>query len=230
MIGQAIKERDRCIIVDINTQEDFFLAKGGYCINNHGRILERIRRIMAWVRLKYITVISICEIHCENDIDHNYCIQGTDGQNKIGYTLLKNRFSFSTSNSTDLPLDLFYYYQQIILQNRYFDPFHEPMIERLLSEARAEEFILIGASIEGAVLQTTLGLLQRGRNVKVMVDALGLHKKKDAKLALRKMETKGAKLIETKKLVGISHLQRVGICHCLMCKKKTTSGVAALVS
>jgi nicotinamidase-related amidase len=101
------------------------------------------------------------------------------------------------------------------------DPFAEPRIERLLSEVRAQEFILIGACAEGAIKAAALGLLQRGKNVTVVADAVGLHDKKEAVLALRKVEAKGAKLIETKKLAGVSHLQQVGICHCDACQGKT---------
>ena len=70
---------------------------------------------------------------------------------------------------------------------------------------QADEFILIGVGAEDAVKATALGLLQRGKNVRVVVDALGSHDVREAKLALRKMKTKGAKLIVTKSLAGVSH-------------------------
>jgi hypothetical protein len=88
----------------------------------------------------------------------------------------------------------------------------------LFSEVRADNFVLIGASAEGAVQATALGLLQRGKKVSVVVDAVGSLDKREAKLALRKMGAKGAKLIETKKLAGVSHLRQVGICDCEMCR------------
>jgi nicotinamidase-related amidase len=91
-------------------------------------------------------------------------------------------------NSTDLPTDVLQRYKQIILYKRCLDPFEEPRIDRLLSELRADEFILIGASTEGAVKATALGLLQRRKRVRIVVDASGLHNKKDAKLALRKIQ------------------------------------------
>ena len=83
---------------------------------------------------------------------------------------------------------------------------------------RANEFVLIGASAEGAVEAMALGLLQRGRKVSVVVDAVGSRNRREAKLALRKIKAKGAKLIETKKLAGKSHLKHVGICNCEMCQ------------
>jgi hypothetical protein len=80
---------------------------------------------------------------------------------------------------------------------------------------------LIGASAEGAVKATALGLIQRGKNVTVVVDAVGMHDKKDARMALRKMEAKGARMVETRKLAGVSHLALVGICHCSSCQGRT---------
>lgn len=224
MIRQLVKKRKRKhVVIDIDTQRDFFLAGGNACIRNHRRILGRIRRIMAWARSRGIPVISTCEVHASNGNGNGakYCIDGTAGQKKIRYTLRNNRAVYPADGNTDLPTDLLQRYEQIILHKRCVDPFDEPRIDRLLSEVRAEEFILIGASAEGAVKATALGLIQRGKNVTVVVDAVGMHEKKDARMALRKMEAKGARMVETRKLAGVSHLALVGICNCSSCQGKT---------
>ena len=97
--------------------------------------------------------------------------------------------------------------RQIILHKRCKDPFDEPRIDRLLSEVRANEFILIGVGAEDAVKATALGLLQRGKNVRVIVNALGSHNEKQAKQAVRMMAAKGAKISTTKELAGVSNLK-----------------------
>jgi nicotinamidase-related amidase len=117
----------------------------------------------------------------------------------------------------NLPIDILRRYQQIILHKRSHDPFDEPRIERLLTELRAGEFVIIGAEAESGVKATVLGLLQRNKKVSVVTDAIGSHDRSEADLALRKMKAKGAKLIETKNLAGKSHLKSVGICHCKTC-------------
>jgi nicotinamidase-related amidase len=175
---------------------------------------------MAWARSNHIPVISIAEVYpdTKNDFGTGCCIDGTEGQKKIRYTLLSNRISFPADGSTDFPRDILRQYSQIILHNRSSDPFKEPRIDRLLSEVRANEFVLVGAGAEAAVMQTALGLLQRDKNVSVVVDAVGLHNRKQGRLAIRKVEAKGAKLIETKNLAGISHLRQVRICSCKSCQ------------
>lgn len=213
MIRQLIKTRRQQVLIDINTQNDFFLDYGKARVGNRRRVLSHIRRMMALARAKKIPVISICEVYPNGNggTAIAYCIDGTDGQKKVSYTLLSNRASFAADNNTDLPIDILRRYRQIILHKRCVDPFDEPRIDRLLSEIRANEFILIGASAEGAVEATALGLLQRGKKVSVVVDAIGAQDKQKAKHALRKISAKGAKLVETKRLAGTSHLKSVGV-------------------
>jgi nicotinamidase-related amidase len=222
MIRQLIKKRRKWILVDINTQRDFFLARGNTCIRNHRKILTNVRRMMAWAKRNNVRVISTCEVYPNHNgiSEPGYCIDGTEGQKKIRYTLLSNRASFPADGSTDFPADILQQYRQIVLHKRCVDPFEEPRIERLLSEVRADNFVLIGAIAEGAVKATALGLLQRGKKVSVIIDAVGLLNKREAKLAFRKMKAKGAKLVETKKLAGVSHLRQVGICDCESCRRR----------
>ncbi|MBN2138577.1 MAG: cysteine hydrolase [Sedimentisphaerales bacterium] len=230
MILQLVRTRRKQVLIDVDTQRDFLVADGKTCIRNHRRVLGHIRRVMAWARVRGIPIISLAEVHPNNngDSEYTYCIDGTNGQKKVRYTLVSNRISFPADGHTDLPRDLLRQYNQVILHKRCSDPFEEPRIERLLSELRANEFIVIGSAAEGAVKATTLGLLQRGKKVTLVTDAVGSHNKREAKLALRKVEAKGAKLVETKRIAGISHLRHIGACHCESCKGLTRKAPANL--
>jgi len=230
MILQLVRSRRKQVIIDVDTQKDFLLADGKVCIRNHRRVLGHIRRVMAWARTRGVPIISLAEVHPDNngDSEYTHCIDGTEGQTKVAYTLVRNRVSFPADGHTDLPRNMLRQYAQIILHKRCVDPFEEPRIERLLSEMRANEFLIIGSTAEGAVKATALGLLQRGKNVTVITDAVGSHNKREAKLALRKVEAKGAKLIETKRIAGTSHLRHVGACDCESCKGLTRKSPVSL--
>ena len=191
MILQLLKSKRRHVLVDIDTQRDFLLANGNACISDHADVLANIRRMMAWARHKSIPIVSTAEVH-PNDNGSSlvkYCIDGTTGQGKIRYTLLSNRVSFPADTMNPLPADLMRAYRQVILHKRTTDPFEEPRIEQLFSEMLANEFILIGAGTEDAIEATALGLLHRGKNVRVVVDALGSHNRRKGKLALRKLSS-----------------------------------------
>jgi nicotinamidase-related amidase len=226
MILQLPKKQCRNVLLDIDTQCDFLLAEGRACVWNHSEVLANIRRVMAWARHRNIPVISTAEVCSDNNgVGTHYCIDGTNGQKKLRYTLLRSRVSFPADDKNTLPADLLQAHRQVVLHKRCIDPFEEPRIERLLSEIHAGQFILIGAGTEDAIKATALGLLHRGRNVSVVVDALGSHNRKEAKLALRIIKAKGARLLATKNLAGISHLRYVFACNCRNCH-----GTAAAVS
>ena len=220
MIRRLITGRRRQVLVDVNTQKDFLLAAGKACIRNHRRVLSHIRRIMAWARTKHIPIISVCEVYPGDD-GATYCIDGTEGQKKVRYTVVYNHVSFPADGHADLPGEILKQYRQVILHKRCVDPFDEPRIERLLTEVKSSEFIVIGVNTEGAVMSTVLGLLQQGKKVCVVIDAVGSQNSRVAELALRKMKAKGARLAETRNIAGTSHLQQVGACNCKRCRGRT---------
>jgi nicotinamidase-related amidase len=199
--------KQRChLLIDIDTQKDFLLPAGSACVRNQTEVLAKIRQIMVWTSRENIPVISTVEVYPNNNgcSEIDYCLDGTDGQKKVPCTLLRQRVSFPADDKNALPADILLAYKQVILHKRCVDPFDEPRIERLLSEVQADAFVLIGAGTEDAVKATAIGLLQRGKKVLVIVDALGSHNSREAKLALRKMKAKGAKLMRTKDVTFIN--------------------------
>jgi nicotinamidase-related amidase len=208
MIMQLLKKQKRHILIDIDTQKDFLSEGRDVCIMNRRKVLANIRRMMAWARFKNIPVISTAEVfYNHGECTTGHCLDGTEGQRKIPYTLLNDRVSFPADGWNTLPGDVLRVHQQVILHKRCRDPFEEPRIERLLSELEANEFVLIGIDAENAVMATALGLLQRGKNVRIVVDALGFLNANQARLDVRKMAAKGTKLSHTRDMAGISHLK-----------------------
>lgn len=222
MIRPALTLRRRRILVDVGTQRDLFTADGKACIRNHRRILANIRRVMAWVRRDHIRVISTVQLFNGNGngngYKHPYCLAGTDGARKIRYTQLGHCLEFASDGYTDFARDIFEQYDQVIQEIRSDDPFEEPRADRILSEVKATDFLVIGGPAETTVKYMVLGLLLRRKNVTVLTDAVGSIEKHASEIALRQMQAKGARLIDSKSLVGTGHLQLVGICSCDRCR------------
>ena len=128
MILQLVRSRRKQVLIDVDTQKDYLLANGKACIRNHRRVLGHIRRVMAWARVRGIPIISLAEVHPNDNGESEYvhCLDGTEGQRKVGYTLVNNRMSFPADGHTDLPRDMLRLYNQIVLHKRCVDPFEEP--------------------------------------------------------------------------------------------------------
>ncbi|MDH4203198.1 MAG: isochorismatase family protein [Phycisphaerae bacterium] len=227
MIRPILTLRKKRILIDVDTQRDLFLAEGNACVRNHRRVLANIRRVMAWTRRDQIRLISTVQCHNpSNGHNGDFCVSGTLGVCKIPYTLRNRRVTFDSSDTTDFPRDVLRNYDQLILCKRTIDPFEEPRAERVLTEVKASEFIVIGGPTESSVLYTVLGLLTRGKSVTVIVDALGSHEKSAADIALRKMQAKGARLTDSKLLFGNSRLQLVNACECERCRGRVHSSAS----
>lgn len=217
----VITLRRRRILIDIDTQNDMLTSEGLYCIRNHRRVLANIRRVMAWSRHKNIRVISTTQINgVHPETGTSFCVGETAGKEKISYTLRHNHVFYPADGSTDLPRDIFKQYDQVVVEKRTTNPFEEPRADRILSELKADEFIIIGTAAEGAIVDTVLGLLNRRKNVTVLTDAVGYVDKNTSEIAMRKMEAKGAKMVESKILFGPSHLRYVYACGCDRCLGK----------
>jgi nicotinamidase-related amidase len=171
--------------------------------------MAHIRGLIAWARQENIPIFSTA-VACRDkspDAAFGQCIDHFEWQTRTADTLRYNPAILPADDNSFLPPNLLRRHKQIILHKRCIDPFDEPRLERLLSEAHADEFLLIGANTENAITATALGLLQRGKNVRVVVDAIGSNNNREAELALRKMQAKGAKMIVTEKLLAVSHLR-----------------------
>ena len=210
MIRQLMRSRRKQILVDISTQWFFFKDPADFA--HQQKVLANIRRLMAWARLKNIPVISTCQIYANSNGSSatQYSID-TPAVRKLRFTLLNDRIVFPPDSSMDMPCDVLRNYHQIILQERCSDPFDEPRSERLFTEVVANEFIIIGANAEDAVQATALGLLQRGKTVSVVTDAITWRDRSEASLAFRKMQAKGAHLTESSRIAGKSHLSSPGL-------------------
>lgn len=223
MIRPALTLRKKRLLIDVDAQQDLFMASGKACIRNHRRVLANIRRVVAWARLERIHQISPTLIHPGHSGNGHICEADTEGVKKLTYTIRTRHFDFGDDANTDLPRQLLSDYDQVILYHHTQDPLEQPRIDRLITEAKATEFIIIGGLMEDAVRHVALGLLVRRKMVTLITDAIGYHDRKAAENALRQLHAKGAKLIESTHFLGSSHLQMVYACPCDRCRGKICS-------
>lgn len=228
MMRPALTLRRRRILIDVGTQRDLFTADGKACIRNHRRVLANIRRVMAWARKEHIRVISTVRVFnpAGSRFSTPYCVAGSEGARKLRYTYLARSLVYPSDGYTDFPRDLFERYDQVIQEVRSDDPFEEPRADRILSEVKATDFLVIGAPIETSVKFLVLGLLLRRKNVIVLADAVGSLEKHASEIALRQMQAKGAKLLDSKAIVGVSRLKKVGTCSCDRCQGRMAKAAA----
>lgn len=200
-----LRRRVRRILIDVDTQIDLVHGQN----RDNSPLLRRFRRLIAWARLNAIPVISTTIANRPNDLNGDHvlcCVEGTEGQRKIRYTTLPEHIIFPADNCQDMPRHILSDHQQIIFEKRSADPFVHPRADRLLTDTKADEFIVFGTGLTTAIEFTVLGLLRRSKNVLVVTDAVAMEKGRDAIITWRKLEAKGAKLVQTETVAGTSRL------------------------
>lgn len=197
-----------CVVIDVNTQKDFLSGDGILPIKSQKDILERTRVLMEWAKSFRVPVISPVDVHrpMGNETIRSplfNCIEGTSGQQKVPFTLLPKRLVLEHDSELSLPDNLLDNYLQIIIHKKTNDVFTNPKADRLFSRLQAKRFLIFGVGTERAIKHLGLGLLSRGKNPIIVVDACGTWDDEAAELAVRQLEAKGAILLTTSEVVAL---------------------------
>ena len=193
------------ILLDIETQRDFF-DRGGSCYAPQAEDAARnITRLFQWARLTNVPVISTVlrvRLHESGPLAHApHCIEGTRGEEKLPQTLLPLRVNMGLRNTTDLPPHLLRKYGQVIFEKRFTDIFAHERIERLITELEQCTFVICGAGLAKGIAQAAIGLRTRGFGVVLARDATLDLGDEGTAMAERRMDAKGVIFAPTEEIV-----------------------------
>jgi len=187
------------VLIDLNTQRDFFEPSGARPVLNTIGLYASLRRVIAWGKRNEVPFVSTMDSHRRTEsstpVGNGYCVEGSAGHHKLSFTLFENRVFVAGDNTLSVSTELFQRHQQVIFPQRTTDLFANPKADRFITELPVEEFIIFGAVAEHEVKAVALGLLARHKRVTVVADACGCWNPCAADLAFRQMAAKGASLI-----------------------------------
>ena len=199
------------IILDIETQRDFFDPSGSCYTRAAPKAAANIRRLFSWARKEHIPIIStVLRIrHGEKGplSSTPHCIEDSPGEQKMPGTVMATRINLGLRNTTDLPQRIFSRYQQVIFEKRDTDIFHHARAERLITELEPATFIVCGAGIAHGIVEATVGLRSRGFSIILAEDAVVDLEHPMAEMAYLRMEAKGIVFTPTKEII-VPHLVR----------------------
>ena len=197
-------DKDR-ILLDIETQRDFFDPSGNCYTLRADKAAAHIRRIFGWARKNEIPVISTVlrvrkgERGPLSNIPH--CIEDSPGEQKMASTLMPTRINLGLRNTTDLPRDIFERFQQVIFEKRDTDILAHARLERLVTELGPYTFILLGAGVARGIVQAAVGLRRRGFGVILARDAVVDLGDPMTEMAYLRMEAKSVVFAPTTEII-----------------------------
>lgn len=177
----------KTVFFDIDTQLDFVFPAGALYVPDAEKIVPAIARLNQYAA----TVVSTTCAHEEDDAEFlewpPHCIMGTIGQMKPQSTLLADR-TVVPNYPSDIKLA-----RQIILQKQQLNLFTNPNLPKLLDMLGADEYVVYGVVTEHCVGFAALGLLDTGKPVTLVTDAIRSLRDEDAARTLQAFAAAGGK-------------------------------------
>jgi nicotinamidase/pyrazinamidase len=186
---------------EVDTQADFMLPGGKLYVPGAERLLPNIRRLTDAARQGRVFLVSHGCYHAKDDPEFKmfppHCIKGTSGSAVVPEGLTEKVVTVPNEPTAALPLNLFSaQYQQIHLEKQTLDIFENrhagELVKRLGDDA---EFVVFGVVTECCVRFAAKGLLERGRRVSVVQDAIETLKAEDGERTVAELQSLGARFI-----------------------------------
>jgi nicotinamidase/pyrazinamidase len=191
----------KLVFWEVDVQADFMLPGGKLYVPGAEELLPNIRRLTDAAREGRVFLVSHGCYHTPDDPEFAtfppHCVKGTPGARLVPEALTERVITVPNEASASLPEDLFRY-QQILLEKQTLDIFKSAHADELLERLGPDvEFVVFGVVTEYCVGFAAKGLLQRGRRVSVVQDAIETLKPEDGNRTLSELEFLGADFITT---------------------------------
>ncbi len=198
------------ILWEVDVQADFMLPGGKLYVPGAEKLLPNIRRLTDLARQGRVFLVSHGDFHAPNDPEFKifplHCVKGTPGAELVPEALTEKVARVPNDAEAQLPPDLSQY-QQILLEKQTLNIFESRHADELVRRLGSEpEFIVFGVVTEYCVSFAARGLLERGRRVAVVRDAVETLKQQNGDNAIAELERLGARLTTTEQtLRTINH-------------------------
>jgi nicotinamidase/pyrazinamidase len=186
------------VLWEVDVQADFMLPGGRLYVPGAEKLLANVRRLTDAARQGRVFLVSHGCFHTPDDPEFKifppHCVKGTAGAELVPEALTERVVRVPNDAEAKLPDDLSQY-QQILLEKQTLNIFEsrhaDALVQRLGSHA---EFVVFGVVTEYCVSLAVKGLLERGRRVAVVQDAIETLKQEDGKKTITELERLGARL------------------------------------
>jgi len=201
----------KVIFWDVDTQADFVLPGGKLYVPGAEKLLPNLTLLAGAARAGRVFMVSSGDAHTPEDPKLRawppHCMRGTPGAAIVPETLTEHFFVVPNRTAAPLPAALGGF-QQAILEKQTLNVFDNPNADAVIGRLaeitdRDAEFIVFGVVTEYCVNFAAKGLLERGRRVAIVTDAIETLKPEDGRRTLDELAARGARLTTTREALAL---------------------------
>jgi len=186
---------------EVDTQADFMLPGGKLYVPGAERLLPNIRKLTNAARQGRVFLVSHGCYHAKDDPEFRtfppHCIKGTEGAAFVPEALTDKVVVVPNDSSAVVPKDLSPY-QQILFEKQTLDIFASRHANKFMKRFGDDvEFVVFGVVTEYCVRLAAKGLLDRGRRVSVVEDAIATLKAQDGERTVAELRDLGVRFFST---------------------------------
>ena len=201
-------DKGAVVFWEIDTQADFMLPGGRLYVPGAEKRVGNMRRLVDVARAGKVFLISSADQHAPHDPEFArfppHCVKGTNGAEILAELKAPRIMSIPNDKNFPLPPNLDEI-QQIVLEKQTLDVFDNPNTEKMLAQfATTQEFVIFGVVTEFCVRLAAKGLLDRGRRVAIVTDAIETLDATEGQRTLDELASRGARLITTKEALTLA--------------------------
>ena len=189
------------VYFDIDTQIDFMFPTGALYVPGAEDLVDTIGKLNQYGVENGKVVSTMCA-HSENDPEFQewppHCVLGTTGQQKPAKTLIGKHVLVPPDAAVVNVADA----KHVILQKRKLDLFTNPNIDSLLKALNADTYVVYGVVTEYCVQHAAFGLLNTGKPVQLVTDAIRSLNEAKSKEVIDRFQAQGGELTTVKELLA----------------------------
>jgi len=199
--------KSKVVFWEVDVQEDFMLPGGKLYVSGGEKIIPNISRLVDVAREGHVLLISSACRHLPDDPEFEifppHCVRGTPGERIIPQGLAEKVHFIPNDGTAKLP-DSIFNNQQLVLEKQTLDVFNNPHAEAIVNRlGKDTEYLVFGVVVEHCVHLAAKGLLDRGRKVSIVKDAIETLKGADGRRSLDELKSLGAAFVSTDEAIAI---------------------------
>jgi len=192
------------------------LPGGNLYVPGAERLIPNLNRLTNAAREDRVLIIGDVCVHAPNDPEFQkfppHCVIGTPGAEIIPETRADRVLFIPNRSSAIVPQDLSIY-QQVILEKQTLDVFDNPNTQIVLERVarftdRGAEIFVFGVVTEYCVRLAAKGLLERGRRVALVRDAIETLNAEEGAKTIEELKSLGARLVTTDQALASLNLSK----------------------
>jgi nicotinamidase/pyrazinamidase len=194
----------------VDTQADFMLPGGKLYVPGAEKLIPNMKRLTDAARQGLVLLVGDACVHAPDDPEFArfgpHCVRGTPGSEMIPETQADRVLRIPNQAGARVPEDLSSY-QQVILEKQTLDVFENRNTETVLKRVskftdESAEIYVFGVATEYCVRLAAKGLLQRGRRVSLIRDAIEALNADEGQKTILELTSLGARFVTTEQALA----------------------------